>query len=144
MRNSAIAICFALTLPFTASAEETPASTETLLKAALSQASSLQQTQSEPERVRSMTRTYWGLGLVAGGSAIFAAAVGTECVQSDLLSDLSGIVTCDDVANTLTLGLVIAGTGALLATIWSDVPVVSNLIVSAGPRRIQAARSFSF
>ena len=141
MRSIALAVVFAVVVPFATAAQEASTSSETLLEAALSRASTLQ---AEPETVRSMTRTWWGVALVAGGTAIAASSAGTECVKSDLLSDFSGLPTCDEVASVISLGLIVAGTGALLATIWSDVPVVRDLSIGAAPGRVQVGRTFEW
>ena len=136
MRHTIITVCLVFILPSLVSAQERP-----LLAAALAQVGAVQ---SEPERVRSMTRTWWGVAMIAGGTAMTVSQIGTECAESDLIADIVGVPTCDDVGDVAGLGIVMAVSGALLATIWSDVPVVRNMMVSAAPGRVQVGRTLKW
>ncbi len=51
---------------------------------------------------------------------------------------------CEQVNVFGALGIGLAVGGVLLATIWSDVPVMRDLTISATPRQVQVGRTFSF
>ena len=136
MRHAIIALCLVIVLPSLVAAQDRP-----LLEAALAQATTAP---ISPERERSMARTWWGVAMIAGGTAMVVSAAGTECAESDLVADLAGVQTCDDVQSTGALGLVLVGAGALLATIWSDVPVVRDLTIGATSGRVQVGRTFGW
>ena len=86
--------------------------------------------QPSQERVRSMGRTWGGVAMMAGGTGLMASVAGKKCFRSDFLSDLSGTATCDELGAVLGLGIGLTVGGALLATIWSDVPVMRNMTIA--------------
>ncbi|MXY57900.1 MAG: hypothetical protein F4Y41_16150 [Gammaproteobacteria bacterium] len=141
MTRIAIVFCLAVAVPFIAAAEEIPSNTETFLEAALSRARTLQ---SEPERVRSMERTWAGVAMMAGGVTLLATQVGRVCGEDADTAYIFDVPTCDSVSAIGGVGVGIAVSGLLLATIWSDVPVVRDLQVGAAPGRVEVGRTFSF
>ena len=91
-----------------------------------------------------MTRTGWGIALIAGGTAMTLSQVNRECAESDLIADLAGVPTCDEVGSVAGLGIAMAIGGALLATIWSDVPAMQDLTIGVAPGRVQVGRTFKW
>ena len=99
--------------------------------------------QTSQERTRSMARTWGGVGLIAGG-AILASVQKEVCVIGfGFLSGLSGCVTSWHKPLGFT-GIGVATLGVLLATVWSDVPVMRNMTVAPTRGGVQVGASFGF
>ena len=111
----------ALLLPSLAAAEGAPDLLESAEAAAVRFAA--EQDDDEPERRRSMVRTWVGVGLIGAGLAVAVArplhreacvvtAFGSACAQE---TNTGGLTTA--------IGLIVLGGG--LASVWSDVPANS-------------------
>ena len=90
--------------------------------------------QPSQERTRSMGRTWGGVALIAGG--LFVPVQTEVCLFSACIKE------------AYTPGIAIASgmivSGLLLATVWSDVPVVRNMTVAPTRGGVQVGASFGF
>ena len=99
-------------------------------------------------RRRSMTRTWGGVGLVALGLLMpmqqekCVTVLGLEVPLAGPL--VEGVVGCLTEIYTpgVVAGIGLAGTGIMLATVWSDVPAASSLDV--GPGRIAVSKTLAW
>ena len=133
-----------------AAQETQPLSTATL-QAAVNTAA--QQSPASATRQRSMGRTLGGLALVTAG-AMIPFNWGSQCPAGqersylgyDCYADAEKEVTAAYAGSGARLGagLGMIDIGALLITVWSDVPVVRNVTVSPLPRGTRVAASFAF
>ncbi len=99
--------------------------------------------QPSQERTRSMARTWGGVALIAGG-AVLASVQQEVCVVGfGFLAGLSGCETSWHKPLGFT-GIGIATVGVLLATVWSDVPVMRNMTVAPTRGGIEVGASFGF
>ena len=76
------------------------------------------------------------VGLAAEGAG-GSGCVGDFCFDVDV--DTGGVGT-----GVAVVGGGVLVVGALLATVWSDVPVVNSLDVVVTPQRIQVGKTFGF
>ena len=142
MRHITLAVCLALLLPVAATAEEPSASKNTLLEAALGRASALQG--DDPDRVRSMGRTWAGVAMLGGGAFLAAHAATSTCATTSFASAFLDTQTCGQAWTKLGAGLGVVTVGVLLATVFSDVPARPSIAVDVGPGRIRIGKTFSF
>ncbi len=99
-------------------------------------------------RKRSMTRTWGGVGLVALGLLMpmqqekCVTVLGLEVPLAGPL--VEGVVGCLTEIYTpgVVAGIGLAGTGIMLATVWSDVPAAPSLDV--GPGRIAVSKTLAW
>ena len=76
---------------------------------------------------------------------LFSRRVVGWCVSTSLAHEtVLTALHCEQVNVFGALGIGLAVGGVLLATIWSDVPVMRDLTISATPRQVQVGRTFSF
>ena len=100
--------------------------------------------QPSQERVRSMARTWGGVAMIAGG-VILATTREEQCVV--LIGFGSVIAGCETTWYKPLgfTGIGLATTGALLATVWSDVPVMRNMTIAPTRRGgVRVGASFGF
>ena len=100
--------------------------------------------QTSQERVRSMGRTWTGVALIGGGAFITAHAATSTCATTSFASALFNTQTCGQAWTKIGAGLGLATTGVLLATVWSDVPVMRNLTVAPTRGGVHFGASFGF
>ena len=79
------------------------------------------------------------VGLVSESDPSADICIGDDCVMFDIDLDTGGVGYGVAAAGG---GLMVVG--ALLATVWSDVPVVNNLEVQVTPQRLQVGKAFGF
>ena len=81
-----------------------------------------------------------------GGGSFLALHTFASCTANDLVAELLGEQTCGPAWIKLGAGAGVAAIGVLLATVWSDVPVVRNVTLTptqdAGG--VQVAAAFQF
>lgn len=90
-----------------------------------------------PGRVRSMRRIRTGVSMIAIGALL--ASVNkktTSCVNRSCASETDRPLVYPGVA--------LAVSGALLATVWSNVPVNPHIDLAVTPDRIQVGKTFGF
>ena len=100
--------------------------------------------QTSQERVRSMGRTWTGVGLLAGGGMMAAYYGASTCSTVRVVGVLLDVRPCSQAATLIWTGVGLATTGALLATVWSDVPVMRNLTVAPTRGGVHFGASFGF
>ena len=100
--------------------------------------------QTSQDRVRSAGRTWGGVALLAGGGTMAAYYGASTCSKDRFLGELFDVRPCGEAVTLIWTGIGVATVGALLATVWSDVPVMRNMTVA--PRRggVQVGASFGF
>ena len=98
----------------------------------------------EPERVRSSGRTWTGVALLGVGSALSLNEMASVCSETAVGAAFADVPTCSSRAVRLGAWAAVATTGALLATVWSDVPVVRAVNLKVGPRGFRASRTFGW
>lgn len=122
------------------------AAREAVLEAAAEGVALLQA--SQPQRRRSVGRTVGGIILMGVGAPLLivglasedaggSVCVGGDCITVDVDTGGAGY-------GIAALGGAMVVSGALLATVWSDVPVVNNLDFTVSPRRVQVGKTFGF
>ena len=106
----------------------------TILKSSEAALERLTQTETPRVRARSARRTWIGIGLLGFGTLVSAAASQAVCVSSSERTTINGRVvsessflSCDTSSAGLGVGLGIATSGLLLATVWADVPVARHV-----------------
>ena len=109
--------------------ETQPLGTATL-RAAVNAAA--QQVPASATRQRSMGRTWSGVALIGLGAYVSADAATSVCGTNAFGSALAG-QSCGQAWTKFGFGLGMIGSGVLLATIFSDVPVAQNVTVSPLP-----------
>ena len=105
------------------------------------------QANSGGETRRSMGRTWTGIALIAGGSFL-ATRTEETCIPNVVIAGISVPGRCglDKRWNKRTgaIGLGMAGAGALLATIWSEVPLARRATVAAMPGELSIGTSYTW
>ena len=111
-------------------------------------ASALQAGSSSPQRRRSVGRTVGGIILMGLGTPFLIvglsaeAAGGSFCVGGDCLT--VDVDTGGAGYGVAALGGALVVSGALLATVWADVPVMNSLDFRVTPQRVQVSKTFGF
>ena len=100
--------------------------------------------QPDQERVRSTGRTWTGVSLLAGGGVMAAYYGASSCATERVFGVLLDVRPCSQAAALIWTGIGMATAGALLATVWSDVPVVRNLTVAPTRGGVQVGAAFGF
>ena len=122
------------------------AATSTLRAATATNA--LQAGSSSPQRRRSVGRTVGGIILMGLGTPFLIVGLAAEetggsiCVGEDCLT--VEVDTGGTGYGVAALGGALVVSGALLATVWADVPVVNSLDFRVTPQRIQVSKTFGF
>ncbi len=104
--------------------------------------------QSSGTRRRSVGRTVGGIILMGVGAPLLIVGLASEdaggsiCVGGDCIT--VDVDTGGAGYGVAALGGTVVVSGALLATIWSDVPVVNNLDFTVSPHRVQVGKTFGF
>ena len=99
--------------------------------------------QTSQERVRSMGRTWTGVALIGLGTYVSVDAATSVCGTNSLAAAFAG-QSCGQAWTKFGFGLGMIGSGVLLATIFSDVPVVRNMTVAPTRGGVQVGASFGF
>ena len=100
--------------------------------------------QEDPERERSVARTWIGVAMAAGGAAMAVYSSGLPCADDRALREQLSVRSCVG-TNTVfgaSLGAMLGG--ALLVLAWSDVPAARDVSVSAAPGRVSVGRRFGW
>ena len=111
-------------------------------------ASALQAGSSSPQRRRSVGRTVGGIILMGLGTPFLIVGLSAEsaggsfCVGGDCLT--VDVDTGGAGYGVAALGGALVVSGALLATVWSDVPVMNSLDFRVTPQRVQVSKTFGF
>ena len=111
-------------------------------------AANAQQAGSSSQRRRSVGRTVGGIILMGLGTPFLIvglsaeAAGGSFCVDGDCLT--VDVDTGGAGYGVAALGGGLVVSGALLATVWADVPVMNNLDFRVTPQRVQVSKTFGF
>ncbi len=108
--------------------------TERAAREAVLKASAAETLQASQARRRSVGRTVGGIVLMGVGAPFLLGGLAVESI-----GDTGG--TGYGVA---AFGGALVVSGALLATIWSDVPVVNSLDFTVTPHRVQVGKTFGF
>ena len=121
--------------------------TERAAREAVLKASAAETLQASQARRRSVGRTVGGIILMGVGTPFLLAGllaesdpsicVGRDCVTFDIDTGGTGY-------GVAAMGGALMVSGALLATIWSDVPVVNSLDFNVTPQRVQVSKTFGF
>lgn len=90
-------------------------------------------------RQRSMARTWGGVALI--GVGLLMPAQQETCLT--LFGAEAGCVT-ELYAPGIAAGVGLIGTGVLLATVWSDVPVRPSIDFTVAPDRVEVGKTFGF
>ena len=138
MRHALFLCIFVIALPAAVAAEEPRSVVDAAIDAVTVQQPATQ------DRVRSMGRTWAGVAMLGGGTFLAAHAATSTCATTSAASAVFDTQTCGQAWTKLGAGLGIATVGALLATVWSDVPVARSVEVVVSPGRIYASRSFGW
>ena len=99
--------------------------------------------QTSQERVRSMARTWSGVGLIVAGTVLASTQEEVCIVGFGFLAGFSGCDTSWHKPLGVT-GIGLATVGVLLATVWSDVPGVRNMTIAPTRGGLQVGASFGF
>ena len=91
-----------------------------------------------------MGRTWTGVALLGGGAFLTAYAATSTCATTSLASAFFDTQTCGQAGAKVGAGLGLITAGVLLATVWSDVPVVRNMTVSPTRGGVQVGASIGF
>lgn len=148
-RALVVLVAFQFAYPSFAAAGPILESAERAIESALEAEENGGLLQTSGARRRSLGRTIGGGILIGIGVPMFLAGMlasedfgGTTCVNGDCIT-----VSVD----TGGLGKGVAGlgggmtvVGALLVSVWSDVPAVNSLDLQVTPTRIQVGKSFGF
>ena len=112
-------------------------------------ASALQAGSSSPARRRSVGRTVGGIILMGLGTPFLIVGLAAEeveggsiCVGGDCLT--VEVDTGGAGYGVAALGGALVVSGALLATVWADVPVMNSLDFRVTPQRVQVSKTFGF
>ena len=122
------------------------AATSTLRAATATNA--LQAGSSSPPRRRSVGRTVGGIILMGLGTPFLIVGLAAEetggsiCAGGDCLT--IEVDTGGAGYGVAALGGALVVSGALLATVWADVPVVNSLDFRVTPQRVQVSKTFGF
>ena len=100
--------------------------------------------QPSQERVRSTGRTWTGVALLAGGGTMAAYYGASTCATERVFGALLDVRPCSQAAVLIWTGIGMATAGGLLATVWSDVPVVRNMTIAPTRGGLQVGASFGF
>ena len=98
---------------------------------------------SSQERERSMGRTWSGVALLGLGTYVSMDAATSVCGTNALGSVLAG-QSCGQAGTKFVFGLGMIGSGVLLATIFSDVPVMRDMTIAPTRGGLQVGASFGF
>ena len=118
------------------------AAREAVLEAA---AEGLELQGSSQQRRRSIGRTVGGMVLMGLGTPMFIAGMAVSEDVGGCVGDFCFTVDPGGLGKgvaALGAGMLVSGT--LLATVWSDVPVVNSLDFSVTPHRVQVGKSFGW
>ena len=124
--------------------------TERAAREAVLKASAAETLQASQARRRSVGRTVGGIILMGVGAPIFLVGMAAESIGVSGSECFNGDCTSFNLdAGGAGKGFAVFGggmlvTGALLATIWSDVPVVNSLDFNVTPQRVQVSKTFGF
>ena len=99
--------------------------------------------QPSQERIRSPGRTWTGVALLGLGAYVSVDAAMSVCGTNALGSAIAG-QSCGQARTKFVFGLGMVGTGVLLATVFSDVPVVRDMTVAPTRGGVQVGASFGF
>ena len=111
-------------------------------------AASALQAGSSSQRRRSVGRTVGGILLMGVGAPFLIlglsveAAGGSVCVGRDCFT--VDVDTGGGGYGVAALGGALVVSGALLATVWADVPVMNSLDFRVTPQRVQVGKTFGF
>ena len=101
-----------------------------------------------PQRRRSVGRTVGGIILMGLGTPFLIVGLAAEetggslCVGGDCLT--VEVDTGGAGYGVAALGGALVVSGALLATVWADVPVMNSLDFRVTPQRVQVSKTFGF
>ena len=137
MRHALFLCTFVIAMPAAVAAEEPRFVVDVAIDAVTVQPAT-------QDRVRSMGRTWAGVAMLGGGTFLAAHAATSTCATTSAASAIFDTQTCGQAWTKLGAGLGIATVGALLATVWSDVPVARSVDLVVSPGRIYALRSFGW
>ncbi len=124
--------------------------TERADREAVLKASAAETLQASQARRRSVGRTVGGIILMGVGVPVFLVGLAAESIEGGGSSCFNGdCVTFNVDSGGAGKGFAVVGggmlvTGALLASIWSDVPVVNSLDFNVTPQRVQVSKTFGF
>ena len=90
-----------------------------------------------------MGRTWTGVALIGLGTYVSVDATTSVCGTNTLGAVIAG-QSCGQAWTKFGFGLGMIGSGVLLATIFSDVPVVRNITVAPTRGGVQVGASFGF
>ena len=136
MRIVALVLAGTLALPALGAAEDAPGILESA-ETAMAELVAAQGQNNEPERRRSMARTWGGVGLMVGGLAL----IRQKCDGIRFDDRCLGSATW--MGGSTVAGLGVIGVGVLLVSIWSDVPA-NTVSLDIAPGRVQVGKTFAF
>ena len=90
-----------------------------------------------------MGRTWTGVALIGLGTYVSVDATTSVCGTNTLGAVIAG-QSCGQAWTKFGFGLGMIGSGVLLATIFSDVPVVRNMTIAPTRGGVQVGASFGF
>lgn len=99
-------------------------------------------------RRRSTSRTLAGILLMGVGTPVLVVGLSAEhargrvCFRDDCVT--IEVDTGGAGYGVAAMGGALVISGALLATVWSDVPILNSLDFSVAPQRLQVGRTFGF
>ena len=141
MRFMCFFVCFIIVLalaPSSVMAQQTQP-----LKAAAMNAAA-QQSPANLTRQRSMGRTWTGVAMIGGGAFLTLYAATSTCAETAFASAVFDTQTCGQAWTKVGAGLGVATVGVLLATVFSDVPVMNAITIAPTQGGVQAGTSFGF
>ena len=95
-------------------------------------------------RVRSMGRTWAGVAMLGGGAFLTLHAATANCATNAFASAVFDTQTCGQARTKFGAGLGVATVGVLLATVFSDVPVMNAITIAPTQGGVLAGTSFGF
>ena len=95
-------------------------------------------------RVRSMGRTWAGVAMLGGGAFLTLHAATASCATNAFASAVFDTQTCGQAWTKFGAGLGVATVGVLLATVFSDVPVMNAITIAPTQGGVLAGTSFGF
>ena len=121
---------------------------ERAAREAVLKASAAETLQASQARRRSVGRTVGGIILMGVGASMFLVGIAAGSIDGSS-SCVNGSCITVTVDSGGAKGFAVVGggmlvTGALLATIWSDVPVMNSLDFNVTPQRVQVGKTFGF
>ena len=100
--------------------------------------------QSDDARVRSSGRTWAGVTMLAAGGIMAAYYGSSSCASNRAAGILFDVRSCGEAGTMTGIGIGLAVTGVLYATIWSDVPANRSIDLRVDPGRIAAGKTFGW